>query len=174
MPPSRGPLSAEHRAKIGAARREFYSDPANREAQSERILAIRPSHGWVGTPTYRSWSCMKTRCTNPKRKEWPRYGGRGITFCARWVSFENFLADMGERPEGMTLDRIDNDGNYEPGNCRWATAPEQAHNSRVTKLTAEQIEWIKAHPELSLNAAARAIGIGKKTILDIRHGRRWV
>jgi hypothetical protein len=74
---------------------------------------------------------MRTRCLNPNASDWPRYGGRGITICAEWDSFEQFLADMGERPEGMTNDRIDVDGNYEPGNCRWATAKEQRRNQRL-------------------------------------------
>ena len=73
---------------------------------------------------------MIHRCTEPTDIGWRYYGGRGITVCARWRSFENFLADMGERPEDRTLDRIDPDGNYEPGNCRWATASEQRRNQR--------------------------------------------
>lgn len=78
--------------------------------------------------TYRSWKSMIQRCTNPNVPRFNRWGGRGIKVCDRWADFENFLADMGERPVGMSLDRINNDGNYEPGNCRWATPTEQRMN----------------------------------------------
>ena len=92
------------------------------------------SHGHTSggrhTPTYRSWYAMIQRCTNPRNHKYRDYGGRGISVCKRWRSFENFLADMGERPAGLTLDRRDNDGSYEPGNCRWATSHEQARNKR--------------------------------------------
>lgn len=83
------------------------------------------------SPTYNSWRSMRRRCNSPNYRQYNLYGGRGITICPRWDSFENFLADMGERPEGTSLDRIDHDGNYEPSNCRWATPKEQAANRRA-------------------------------------------
>lgn len=92
----------------------------------------RTTHGYNGTPTYAVWSMMIQRCTNPKNVDYPNYGGRGITVCPEWRKFAAFLADMGEKPAGLTIDRTDNDGNYEPGNCRWATRLQQSHNRRCS------------------------------------------
>lgn len=91
------------------------------------------THGMKRTSTYKSWDSMKQRCLNPKSRQYRDYGGRGISICARWVeSFENFLADMGECPPGLTLERKDVNGHYEPSNCTWATRLAQTRNRRIT------------------------------------------
>lgn len=84
------------------------------------------------SPTYTSWRSMHRRCKDSKHGAYPSYGGAGISVCERWNVFANFLEDMGERPEGTTLDRKDNHKNYEPGNCRWQTHTEQAENRSHT------------------------------------------
>ena len=89
----------------------------------------RVKHGMYGTPTYKSWQKMKERCLNKNSVSYSRYGAVGITVCERWMTFENFFADMGVRPQGTSIDRWPNrNGNYEPGNCRWATLQEQGRN----------------------------------------------
>lgn len=119
-------VTPETRAKIGA---KMAGRKQSAETVAKRVAANR-THGRRGTPEYRAWDAMKQRCYNPNARSYDGYGGRGITVCDRWrYSFENFLADMGERPSPEhSLDRIDNDGNYEPGNCRWATRSEQQGN----------------------------------------------
>jgi len=86
------------------------------------------THGMSQTPLSKVWQAMLQRCSNPKATHYYRYGGRGIIVCERWLKFENFYKDMGDRPEGMTLDRINNNGNYEPLNCRWVTHKENCNN----------------------------------------------
>ena len=86
------------------------------------------------TPTHNSWVQMRARCNSTTHHAYARYGGRGITVCERWEDFRNFLEDMGERPTGTTLDRMDNDADYRPGNCRWATKKEQSNNTATNHL----------------------------------------
>lgn len=98
--------------------------------RSEVLSAKAKTHGMSRTKTYETWCKMISRCTSPSAVQYKHYGKRGISVCPRWEKFENFLADMGTRPAGTTLDRINNDGNYEPSNCRWATQSEQTNNTR--------------------------------------------
>ena len=108
-------------------------------------------------PTWRTWTAMIWRVDDPRNASYSRYGGRGITVCDRWRKFENFLADMGARPVGMTLDRIDNDGNYEPSNCRWATKAEQEANKsnpwedpeKAARIREGQRRWRGSRPPSS-------------------------
>ena len=123
-----------------------------RETLDQNRRPFKPKHGRFGTRVYGSWSAMIQRCTNQKATGYQNYGGRGVRVCERWrTSFENFLADMGERQPGTTLDRYPNkDGDYEPGNARWATATQQINNRRVTKIvnafgeTKPLAEWCRA------------------------------
>lgn len=101
---------------------------------------------------------MKRRCLNPRDRQYPEWGGRGITICNRWLDFNNFYADMGERPEGMTLERKDNNGNYEPGNVKWATATEQQQNTRKNVIV--EIEG-ETH---TMNEWCRRLGIWSSTV----------
>ena len=100
-------------------------------ARTKSCGCIRIKHRMTSTPTYKSWESMRRRCMNSRAHNYYLYGGRGIAVCSRWLnSFENFYEDMGERPVGKSLDRIDNNGNYEPQNCKWSTPEEQQNNTR--------------------------------------------
>jgi hypothetical protein len=122
-------------------------------------------HGQSRTSEYKAWHAMIQRCENSNNQKWHRYGGRGIRVCDRWHVFANFVADMGSRPEGMTIDRIDNNGMYEPSNCRWATQMQQGNNrnnNRRFHILGETI---------TLSEAARKYAISKGTVRSrLRYG----
>lgn len=118
------------------------------------------------TPTYNTWVALRRRCTEEAHHHYPEYGGRGINYDTRWDDFENFLADMGPRPEGTTLDRMDPDGNYTAENCRWATAREQVNNLRTNVvLTIGPLS-------LSISDWAELVGIPRSAIYP-RIARGW-
>lgn len=125
------------------------------------------SRGGTTTREFNSWLAMRQRCTDPKHEKWPSYGGRGITVCRRWMeSFESFLADMGPCPPGNTIGRKDNDGNYEPSNCRWESVHEQANNRRNNRI----IEFDGL--SLTISQWAQRIGLSKSA-LHSRIAREW-
>lgn len=127
------------RCTCGVERTVREKELASGRSQSCGCLAAEKSsqrnatHGRSKSGAFKSWSAMIQRCSDPSTTAYGRYGARGITVCNRWLIFENFYADMGERPEGKSIDRYpDKEGNYEPGNCRWASAKEQQRNRGVT------------------------------------------
>ena len=139
-------------------------------------------HGQARTPTWLSWRKMRDRCLNPNATGYKNYGGRGIKICKRWNDFANFLADMGARPDGKSLDRINGNGNYEPSNCRWATAAEQSDNRRVArgenvygaKLTAADVREIRELAKTTLQSViAGRFGVAPCTISGIVARKEW-
>ncbi len=96
-------------------------------------IAWNKTHGMSNTSIFNTWWQMLARCNDPRVKDYKNYGGRGIRVCERWQHFSNFYTDMGDRPQGLTLERVNNDGNYEPSNCIWASRFDQSQNTSVVK-----------------------------------------
>lgn len=135
----------------------------SRDQSRTRLSNLK--HGLSKSPTYNSWAKMKERCGNSASVGYASYGGRGITVCDRWQDFANFLADMGERPNGMTLDRKDGNLGYEPNNCRWATKLEQANNTRTNRRIVVDGRLV------TVAEASRQTGISTRTIqYRLNHG----
>jgi hypothetical protein len=158
-----------------------------REQLGARCLIHGHSKKGQYSRAYRSWAGMLQRCGNPRRKEFPHYGGRGITVCDRWLIFTNFLLDMSERPSGTSIDRVNPDGNYEPGNCRWAAPAQQVANRRPyrrpklcgergpgAKLSVAHVEQIRAlSGHLSQKQIAEKFGVSKSNVWHIVTGKTW-
>jgi len=124
-------------------------------------------HGYYGTPTYKSWAEMKYRCNSPSGNNHHLYYDRGITYCKRWEKFENFLSDMGERPEKTSIDRINNNGNYCKKNCRWATGKEQCRNKRTNKL------FKFNGKKLTLSEWSEILGVKRSTLAQRFYCYNW-
>lgn len=171
-----GELRSSHSQSCGCLGRERAA-----LATSERNRRnIKHGHSRAGreTRTHCTWRSMLTRCTNSNHEDFHLYGGRGILVCDRWRGehgFENFLADMGERPLGTSLDRIDTNGNYEPGNCRWATPAVQTRNqAKLDYQLADDIRWARTVGGLPINTLAAWYNVSSRTIWRVLAGEYWV
>lgn len=139
----------------------------------QREIAVRSGlatkrHGETRSSTYKTWIAMKARCLNPSDQAYSHYGGRGIKVCERWAnSYESFVEDMGRRPRGMSIERIDVNGDYEPRNCVWATAKEQARNRRCT------IKVVYQGKEMPLTQAAEQSGIPYQVLRERKQRLKW-
>ena len=134
------------------------------------------THGLSKTVTYRRWVGMRRRCSDPEVAGYANYGGRGITVCARWSKFENFLDDMGACPKGLTLDRVDSNGHYEPSNCRWVSPLEQHRNTRFNKLSMRKAREIRRlnRTNLSQRHIARLYGVTQTMVSRVVNHTAWV
>lgn len=126
------------KSSCGCLRLEYLKNPSQKK------------HGLSQTPTYSSWMNMMYRCNNDNATGYENYGGRGISVCDRWHDFRNFLKDMGERPKGMSIDRLDTNGNYELSNCKWSTRSEQSKNCRKDKVSSSIYKGVSFHKNTGL------------------------
>jgi len=143
-------------------------------------MGKRFKHGHAGSgkhsKTYNTWIDMKRRCINPKRDNFKNYGGRGISICDRWNKFENFLEDMGAAPDGLTIERKDNNGNYTPENCYWATWRQQNRNNRRIKLNPFKVQLIKKllkESQLTQKEIGKIFNVCHSIISAIKLNRKW-
>jgi len=130
-------------------------------------------HGMTNSKVYRTWKHMRSRCENSNVERYPNYGGRGITICERWLTFENFFEDMGQPPTVKhTLGRKDNDGNYCPDNCRWETKLQQSQNTSRTKLDNDKVKFIRSS-KLSGAEIGRMFNCTKELINQVKRREIW-
>ena len=147
----------------------------SREIRSQRFLIHGHARKGKISREWWSWRSMMRRCYSPENASYHLYGGRGIRVCRRWHQFSNFLADMGRRPPGKTLDRRSNDGHYTPDNCRWATIHQQNRNTRATKLSPAKARSIRVLRRAghSWKSIAQRYSLSVRSVRDVVEGRTW-
>lgn len=153
---------------VQAGRLRFFDDPPC------GCMPNNLKHGMLKSREYSSWKAMRARCLNPTDKDWPNYGGRGISICDEWDDFSVFFSDMGHRPEGQTLGRMDNAGNYTPSNCRWETPTQQQRNRRggLNVQAVRQIRKLVADG-LPHSKIAKRFGVTRSNISHIATLKTW-